>query len=375
MYDVIVVGGGPGGSTAAAVCAQKGLHTLLMDYEEFPREKPCGDAVPANCIAKLRSLGMGPFDPVEFYDIEKVLIQGPKGARLVVDVGTIGESSSCIVSRLILDTTIHDFAIKSGAETCQMRVSAPIVENGQVVGVRARVGKQETEFRAKVVIGADGATSVLARALKSYDRPDNMAAVARRGYIETDTDLDRLIEFVFLDEIQPGYAWFFPMGKRRANIGVGMRSDHYKKQNKTLDDAMNYYLRKMRPRLGDRSPTDVRTWQIPLFADEQKRTFNGAMLIGDAGGFVDPLTGAGINAAVMTGSFAAETAAQAIQTGDLTEKGLSGYDQLWRQEFSARLRRSMLMHRILSRAPNIMDGLIGVAHVVPPLVPLLIGKV
>jgi geranylgeranyl reductase family protein len=374
MYDVIVAGGGPGGSTAATVSAMKGLKTLLLDYEEFPREKPCGDAVPSSCIAHLKSLGMGPFDPVEFYGIDKVMIQGPKGAQLTVDIHTIGEASSCIVSRLVFDTVIHDFAIAKGAEPCQMRVTAPIVENGQVVGVKAKAGKQEAEFRGKIVIAADGATSVLGRALKSFDRPDNLSAVARRGYIETDVDMERLIEFVFLDEIQPGYAWFFPMSPRRANIGVGMRSDHYKKQNKTLDDALNYYLKSLKARIGEHHVTDIRTWQVPLFTPDQKRTFNGAMLIGDAGGFVDPLTGAGINAAVMTGTFAAQAAYEAISANNLTVSGLASYDRNWQASFTKRLRRSMLMHQILSRVPSVMDGLISAAHVFPPLVPALLGK-
>jgi flavin-dependent dehydrogenase len=230
--------------------AQHGLHTLLIDREGFPREKACGDAVPATCIAALHEIGMGPFDPVEFFDIDKILIQGPKGVKLTLGLSEYQGSSAAMVSRLVLDQTIHDFAVAKGAEPITAMVTAPIVEDGRVVGVKAREGKQESEFRAKIVIAADGATSVIARTLKSYERPDSMAAVALRGYIDTDEELDRLIEFVFLDVIQPGYAWFFPMGEHRANVGVGMRSDHYKKQDKTLNEALNYYVKSLQGRIG-----------------------------------------------------------------------------------------------------------------------------
>src|SRR5262249_38003999 len=147
-----------------------------------------------------------------------------------------------------------------------------IIENGQVVGIRAKQGKQEVEFRSKVVIAADGATSVIRRALDGSQRPDTEMAIALRGYIESDANLDPTMDVVFLSEVQPGYAWFFPVGKRRANIGVGLRADVYKKQSLSLEDMMSIYLKtpEIRGRVGQREPTDMKSWQIPLCLSDQK---------------------------------------------------------------------------------------------------------
>src|SRR5262249_49886011 len=150
-------------------------------------------------------------------------------------------------------------ALSCGVQTKHMQVTAPLIEDGYVVGVKGKVDRQNVEFRSKVVIAADGATSVIARALKSHQEHEDRWAVALRAYVKTDVDLDRQIEFEFLDKIQPGYAWFFPMNKHYANIGVGMRSDFYKKQDKTLKEALDYYITTppIRKLIGNNKPENL----------------------------------------------------------------------------------------------------------------------
>jgi len=171
-----------------------------------------------------------------------------------------------IVSRYVFDHEILKHAVASGAEFCKASVQGPIVENGKVVGVTAKMGKEVVEYHSKVVIAADGATSVIARALSNLQRSDKDKVIALRGYIESDVDLDQTIDLVFLNEVQPGYAWFFPMNKRLANIGVGIRVDIYNHQDKTLQDMLNIYLKspEIQSRVGDHKVTDIRTWQLPI---------------------------------------------------------------------------------------------------------------
>lgn len=375
--DVIVVGAGPGGSTAAAVAAKAGLKTLLLERETFPREKACGDAVPISCFKVLHEMGLGPFDEEQFFRISKLLIRGPKRASMLFNLTVEKEVASCIVSREVFDDTLYRHALSCGTQTKQMQVTAPLIEDGQVVGVKGKVGRQNIELRSKVVIAADGATSVIARALKSHLEREDRWAVALRAYIETDVDLDRTIEFEFLDKIQPGYAWFFPMSKRYANIGVGMRSDFYKKQDKSLKEALDYYLTTppIRKLIGNHQPDNLKSWPLPLFTFELKRVFNGAILVGDAGGFVDPITGAGIYPAVVTGRYAAEVSAEAIRQGDVSERALAPYDTRWQAKLGKDLKRAIVMHDILAAIPNVIDGLLVTGRIFPALVPRLLGKI
>jgi geranylgeranyl reductase family protein len=375
--DVIVVGAGPGGSTAAAIAAQCGLKTLMLDREQFPRDKACGDAVPISCFKVLRELGLGPFTSDDYYAIDKLHLRGPRGTSLTFQLSHDDDLGSRIVSRYVFDQMLFEFAQNCGAEVQTVSVSGPLIEDGQVIGIRGKRDKQNLEFRAKVVIGADGATSAIARALGSYDERDDKWAVALRGYVETVSDLNGTIEFAFLDKIQPGYAWLFPVGRRLANVGVGMRSDFYKKQNKTLPEALDYYCSTpaIRKLIGMNKARNLKSWPIPLFSFDRKRVFDGAMLIGDAAGFVNPITGAGIYTAVVTGQYAAKTAAHAIQSGDVTVAGLDLYNKMWQDKLGADLKRAVTLHNILAAIPNLIDGLLLTGKMIPNIIPRLLGKI
>src|SRR5579859_441272 len=377
MYDVIVAGAGPAGSTAAMVLAQAGLRTLLIDREGFPREKACGDAVPAHGFHILNELGMPLFSPEDVLPMAHVFVQGPRGRSLKLALTQKKDSNSAIVSRYVFDHALYKHALASGAEFCQMAVSAPLLEEGQVVGVTAKQGKTSETFRSRVVIAADGATSVIARALGGAARPDEARAVALRGYVESDVDLEPTMDLVFLRDIQPGYAWFFPMSKRRANIGVGMRADTYRQLHASLPDMLDSYMQssEVKRRVGSHAVTDLKAWQVPLNILDQRRTYDGALLAGDAGGFVDPLTGAGIYQAILTGKRAAEAAVAAIQAGDVSAHGLALYDQLWRRDLGTEIKRSTLLYHLIARFPPVMDAMILLGRSLPPLVPLVIGKI
>ncbi|MEP7288414.1 MAG: NAD(P)/FAD-dependent oxidoreductase [Chloroflexota bacterium] len=377
MYDAIVVGAGPAGSTAAIVLAQKGLHTLLVDRESFPREKACGDAVPATCFEILRDLNVNDFGPEEIFSINRIFVKGPLKRSIALDLHQQGDANAGIVSRYVFDRALYDHALASGAEFCQLNVQGPLLEAGKVVGIRAKSGKHEIEYRSKIVIAADGATSVIARALNPTPRTDSTTAIALRGYIETDVDLDRTIDLVFLSEVQPGYAWFFPMNKHQANIGVGMRADRYKNQDKTLQEMLDLYLKspEIRDRVGQHKVTDLRSWQLPLCLVDQPRVFDGALLAGDAGGFVDPLTGAGIYQAVLTGKRAAEASIHAIEINDVSARGLALYDKLWRKDLGRDIKRSARMYQMITAMPSLIDGMLIAARAIPSIVPYVLGKI
>jgi geranylgeranyl reductase family protein len=237
MHEVIVVGAGPAGSIAAATLARAGRDVLLLDRAQFPRDKVCGDGVPFDAIAGLRRMGMGPkIDAAGLYPVERLRLVAPNGSTFdaTLKQDPDGMSKSCVVPRVKLDALIWEHACASGARFEVGQVTAPLVDNGQVVGVRMRQnGNGEREVRAPLVIAADGSTSTLGRALIPQRPDDAHRAVALRAYVE-DLELnDHMVEFYLYREILPGYSWIFPTEGGLANVGTGMRLDTFRKVKAT----------------------------------------------------------------------------------------------------------------------------------------------
>lgn len=365
LRDVIVVGAGPGGATAATQLAQQGHDVLLLDRTPFPRDKTCGDAFPASAARVLADLGMGPAIEAavareEFYPVERVRILSPRGIEVKAEFSYADPAHKTYVApRLNLDVLIQAHAVKSGAEFRVAQVQAPIIEEGQVVGVRARVNGATAEWRSRLVIGADGVTSAIARALRPKEHPPQHRAVALRAYIEDMAEIDRTVEFFLYREILPGYAWIFPLGGGRANIGLGMRLDIFKHRQADLRQMLDAFLAlpDIHPRLQRGGVlSGVKTWQLNFGSiRDVQRAFAGALLVGDAGGLIDPLTGGGIDNAIISATLAADVAAAALRVGDFSLAQLERYETECEAALWPGFRRSYNLQRGLLRFPLLID--------------------
>ena len=356
--DVIVVGAGPAGSTAATVLAQQGLNVLLLDREQFPRDKPCGDVVPLGCFIELRKLGL-PVTEIPGYPIRRIVLSGSQEGKRTFDVtaqhAEQGELTTSVVPRSVFDQALVNHALACGAHFRRANVRGPLFENGHVIGVAGACGKQKEKHYARMVIGADGATSAIARGLGYRRARHDEWAVALRGYVNTEADLAGAIELAYLDEIQPGYAWFFPMDRRRANVGIGMRTDYYHRQDKTLTDLLDGYLSRpeIASRIGGNQVEQLHSWPLPFFSFERERVFDGALLAGDAGGFVHPITAAGIFSSMMTGKYAAQAAILALEKGDVSRSGLSTYTTLWHNGLAEEFRPAVTANKLVTVFPHL----------------------
>ena len=353
--DVIVVGAGPAGSTAAAMLARRGVRVLLVDREPFPRPKACGDVVPLGCFVALREIGLTDIHFPHFR-ISQVALQGEEGAERRFVLAPSPGLGTCVVPRSIFDEALFHHALACGAEYRRLNVRGPILHGSQVVGVTGTGADQAVAQYGHVVIAADGATSAMARALCRDQRRDHEWAVALRAYVNTDALLDDAIELAFLDAIQPGYAWFFPVANHRANVGVGMRSDFYRRQPHTLAALLTGYLSRpeLAARIGRNAVEQPKAWPVPLFHFDKPRVFPGALLAGDAGGFVHPITAAGIYPAIITGLCAARATLDALAAGDLSQVGLAAYDAHWRQALADEFRPAVTASRLSTVFPHLV---------------------
>ena len=369
-YDVIVVGAGPAGSTTATIMAQKGYDVLLLDRQSFPRDKICGDAVPAGAIGILYQLGMEAkikqaVAQGQLYPLTQMRLVSPREYTMIAKFHKeeIGPDSY-VAPRLYFDALIQQQAIEAGAEFCQAMVKVPVVENGRVVGVTARVNGSNDTLRAKIVVGADGATSGIARTLrpKTAQHQDKHRAVALRAYIEDLEEFPQEVEFYFYKGILPGYAWIFPIGKHKANIGLGMRLDYFRQRKRSLEEMLQEFLQmpaiKKRLLHGGQL-RDVATWQLTFGSQKHlQHTFDGAILVGDAAGFINPLTGGGIHNSIISAKLAAQTIDEALQQGSVARRNLQIYEQRCHDALWGSMQRSFNIQRLLLRFPILVDYLV-----------------
>lgn len=368
--EVVIVGAGPGGSTAAADLARRGHDVLLLDRQPFPRDKPCGDAVPAVGIETLYALGMrdrilAAVEKGDFYPLRTLRLVSPRGYVLEARFrkGADG-AESYVAPRIHFDAVVLQGALDAGAEFRRAHVIDVIRANGRVAGVRARVGDRFEEIRARMVIGADGVSSVVARRIRPRDggHRDLHRAIALRGYLEGFEAQPHRIEFFLLEDILPGYAWIFPLGEGRANVGLGLRLDHLRRRRLHLEDMLRRFLEtpEVAKRLAPGAALrDAATWPLNLGSQRGlQHAFDGALLVGDAAGLINPLTGGGFKNTFISARLAARTAHDALVRGDTSRAALRAYEKSCRRVMWAELRRCYFLQRALLRFPIVTDTVV-----------------
>ncbi len=242
--DVVVVGAGPAGSSAAAWAARAGRDVLVIDSAEFPRDKACGDGLTPRAIAELRLLGLGSW--LDGRIAHRGLRMSGFGADVeVVWPGPSFPPTSSAVPRTELDERIRLVAVDDGAK---MKLGAKAVDvdrdpSGRVSAVVLDSGEV---IRCETLIVADGARSTLGRVLGREWHRETVYGVAVRGYIATPRSSEPWITSHLElrspeGEVLPGYGWIFPLGNGEVNIGVGALATSKRPADAALRPLMNYY--------------------------------------------------------------------------------------------------------------------------------------
>ncbi|MBM2622574.1 geranylgeranyl reductase family protein [Actinoplanes sp. LDG1-06] len=286
-YDLAVVGAGPAGSAAALAARQKGLTVLLIDRAGFPRDKTCGDGIAAEAITVLNELGVRDIT-AGYPAIERLRLVGPGGSEVARPLPRAAHT----IPRRVFDERLVRAAETAGAELRRHTVRT-IRDDGDGVTVDGR-------FRAAVLIGADGAGSVVRRALGHPVNPPGHLAVAVRGYATTTNTTEQVI--VTTRRRWPAYAWEFPLGDGTANVGYGEVLRGEPLSRAYLTERLGYLLT-------GAEPAGLRGHHLPLSTRRPPPAKGRVLLAGDALSLINPFTGEGIFYAVLSGALAGAAAA------------------------------------------------------------------
>ncbi len=333
-YDVIVVGAGPGGSVCAAYLARKGYKTLLIDKQKFPRDKTCGDAISGSLkvqeqLKLTEKVVKGPHS-----EVHSVIFSSPKGIPLEIPFSGTGY----VCRRFVYDNLVFEKAKSEGAHILEnFSVHDLVFDGSRVVGVKGKDTKtgEEKELKAKVVVGADGAHSIVAKKTNLLDLDSDHTITSIRCYYKGVKDVKPAIELHFVNEIIPGYFWIFPLEPGYANVGIGMVNTDYNKAGFNMKDKMFEIIEK-NPLFKERfagsvlEEGSIKGWTLPVGSKRRKAHGNGFVLIGDAAGLIDPFTGEGIANAMTSGQIASEWVDKAIKENNFSESFFKGYeDEVW----------------------------------------------
>lgn len=364
ITDVLIVGGGPGGATAALQLARHGIDAILVEKAVFPRDKVCGDALSGKVMRVLERV-----DPAVAAQVRTdprrmpswgVTFVAPGGRALRVPFSRetgVGEAPGAILPRLAFDAVLFDAVKRNRAvqvlEDTLASAYARTAGGWQVEVHRGNAGPGTV--RCRLVLAADGANSRFARQVADLPLEPRHHAAGVRAYYRGITGLDPqgFIELHFLKELLPGYLWIFPLPDGRANVGLGLRSDHVRERKLDLKAEL-LRLVTTHPTLKGRfaraeAEGPVQGMGLPLASKRHPLSGEGYLLIGDAGHLIDPFTGEGISHAMISGAHAADMAHEALRADRTDAAFLKAYDRrVWKrlgQELAISTRLQDLAHQ------------------------------
>ncbi|ADZ08723.1 Digeranylgeranylglycerophospholipid reductase [Methanobacterium lacus] len=327
-YDVVVVGARVGGSTSALFASKSDVDVLMLEKrQEIGSPVQCAEGVTYNTFETLK------IKPNEKYIRSKI-----KGANIHAPDGRCinyegGVAEGLVLDRKVFDKELASEAAKSGSDIMvKTAVKDLIIKDHKVCGVIAKHLGETIEVKADVVIAADGIESNMARmaGLKTIQSPQQICSCAQYEMVGVDVDPNYL-EFYFGENVAPkGYVWIFPKGDGVANVGVGIRSP---------GKTPLYYLDKFVSKL-DATPVELNIGGVPVSGPIEKTYTDGLLVVGDAAGHVDPITGGGIHPTITCARIAGEVAAESVKNEDCSSNYLKNYEKLWKKEVGKGLSQS-----------------------------------
>jgi digeranylgeranylglycerophospholipid reductase len=336
--DVIVIGSGPAGTSCARKLSENGFSVKIYDRRpEIGSPKRCGEGLDERTQELIGKIP------------ERCIAQRIKGARIYAPNGKYLEAAleygGFVLERKVFDKWLAEEAVKSGAEIqSNTLVTSLIKDDGYFTGVKGEFMGDVFEEKAKMIVCATGAESPLRKqALGIYSQLNLVDSCLQYEMSGIDMDSD-FIHIYLGNEIAPrGYAWVFPKGKERANVGVGIVPGNKRP---------TYYLKKFldsRPEIKKGSILEVNAGCVPVGGLLKDMVTNGFLVCGEAAHHVNPIHGGGMKEAIISGQLAADVITECLRKGDVSKNALSKFNELWWEKRGDRMAKVEKLREVVEK--------------------------
>ncbi|HET6517949.1 MAG TPA: NAD(P)/FAD-dependent oxidoreductase [Nitrosopumilaceae archaeon] len=329
-YDIIVVGGGPAGTSAAFSAAKNGIKVALIEKEEDIAQTVRTSGVTWIDTINEFKIPKNCYNPIKNYGFcspnNKVLIKDKIPRAAVLDVREtyrwLAKKAEHEGADLFLQTNVID-VIKN--------------KNGKISGIKATKLNQELIFNAEIVIDASGFQSVVAKFLGVVNQWERFGVGAEYEANAEKIDSDTWWLLVGEEYSPAGYAWIFPVSKKSVRIGVGVGKPE--SDTDPTERLKQIVEKKLGPikELGKITNVEFHYGLIPNEGLSRKTVYDNLILVGDSAGQANPLVLEGIRYAIRYGRIAGEIASNAIKVGDTSEKFLKKYEEVWKNAIQSKI--------------------------------------
>ena len=358
LYDLIVVGAGPAGSMTARAAAEEGLEVLLIDRKlEVGVPDKCGEFLPS--LKEMKRLASKAEELEEIFDPPSgCIVNRTRYVNFVFHNGreVAVPFDGVVVERKLYDKYLANEAARAGAEVAPLTRAVDLLEDGR--GVKARNVEGELIIPSKMVVGTDGAYSLIARraGLPVSRDPFDYSVGYQYEMVNVEHDPE-YVDMYFGQDIAPGtFAWIIPKGDDIANVGTGVRAPYMKRGLNILDYQRNFVEK--HPTASDKLrkavPTAIKAGCIPVGGPMAKTCTGNILVVGDAAGQTIPTVGGGVPPALICGRIAGRAVADHVRYGEL----LSKYEEAWRRQLGGTLENSLRLRKmgdILFRSEKPID--------------------
>jgi len=333
-YDVIIVGAGPAGLTAARIISKKGFRVAVFEKERRLGVKLCGEAVSKRTLEE--AFCTLPKD-ITVQDIKQAAVYAPNGNKVILEEW--GGEGYILNKKLFLQC-LAEKAVEAGID---------ILMNQKVVDLKRKDGlgivkTRRGEWTSSLILGADGFTSIVSKKF-GFEKKRKRELISCLQYVMVNCNLSnpQIIRFYLGRSVAPlGYVWIFPKGEKKANVGIGMRGTPAK-------PYLDKFIREHPNIFSKAQIIGIEAAPVTISGLLDKIVDDNVMLVGEAAGQVIPLTGGGIHASMAGGRTAGETAIEALEKEDLSKNILTGYVENYQKHWGKRIRDSLKALRVLEK--------------------------